>query len=324
VEVYTNNPGSTLNSSINNSVTSLDVVSAASFPTSGIFSILIGTEIMKVTAVSGTTFTVVRGQEGTSAASHTAGDAVDGTLTKRSMDQICADQVTYDIYANLPAAGKKGRMFVPSDGGIQLFDDGTNWNGWWNGQPAKPLDNSVFTWDNQSSCSLTQYGSNWTLAVTSANTGNPGFALRYKTAPSTPYTILMAFTPLFHIGASSAFYSFACGFRESSSGKLHSFMMAWNSSLVQMWSSKWTNSTSFSTDYTTSGIGRIFEPIPHYMYLKDDGTDRSFGVSYDGKILAEFDFTTSSDFLTPNQVWWGVREDSTDKIGMTMHSWREF
>ena len=62
------------------------VASAMGF-TTGDFRILIDSEIMKVTGVSGTTLTVARHQEGTSAASHTNGTAVyhvlDGRGTRR-------------------------------------------------------------------------------------------------------------------------------------------------------------------------------------------------------------------------------------------------
>jgi hypothetical protein len=85
LEQLANNASSTLGSSINSSVTSLTVASAATFPSSGEFRILIDTEIMKVTAVSSTTFTVSRGVEGTTAASHTSGAAVTGILTADAM-----------------------------------------------------------------------------------------------------------------------------------------------------------------------------------------------------------------------------------------------
>jgi hypothetical protein len=47
------------------------------------FRVLVGTEIMIVTNVSGTTFTVTRGAEGTTAASHSSGDADHARLHRR-------------------------------------------------------------------------------------------------------------------------------------------------------------------------------------------------------------------------------------------------
>ena len=64
------NATSTLSAALNNSAASLTVANAAAFPTPGTFMILIDAEIMLVTAVSGSTFTVTRGANGTVAASH--------------------------------------------------------------------------------------------------------------------------------------------------------------------------------------------------------------------------------------------------------------
>jgi hypothetical protein len=93
MEQFANNASSTLASGINDTVGTLDVVSAALFPTSGNFRLLIGTELFLVTGVSGTTFTVAtpRGKEGTTAASHLAGATVTLVLTSGAMDQFKTD-----------------------------------------------------------------------------------------------------------------------------------------------------------------------------------------------------------------------------------------
>ncbi len=90
-EKFSNFGASTLNGGINNSVTTLIVTSAATFPSSGQFRILIGSEIMLVTAVSTNTFTVTRGVESTSAASHSNADAVTQILTAASLAQTIND-----------------------------------------------------------------------------------------------------------------------------------------------------------------------------------------------------------------------------------------
>ena len=76
MEQFGNNASTTLNGSILSGATSLVVTSAANFPTTGNFRILVDSginlEYMLVTAVSGTTFTVTRGQEGTTAVAHSS------------------------------------------------------------------------------------------------------------------------------------------------------------------------------------------------------------------------------------------------------------
>lgn len=80
-EQYANNSASTLSAGINNSVTSLAVASASTFPTLPSFRIRIDDEAMLVTAVAGTTYTVTRGIEGTAAASHSSGAIVRHVIT---------------------------------------------------------------------------------------------------------------------------------------------------------------------------------------------------------------------------------------------------
>lgn len=86
MDLFANNATSTLAYGINDSDGSLIVTDASSFPTTGNFRILIGTEILLVTGVAGATFTVDRPQEGTVAVSHLAGVVVSHILTAKSMD----------------------------------------------------------------------------------------------------------------------------------------------------------------------------------------------------------------------------------------------
>jgi hypothetical protein len=92
LNLFTNNAATTLASGINSSVTSLTVATAtgALFPTLAgsqyFYCTLANTggtvEIVKVTARSTDTFTIVRGQDGTSAVSWSAGDKVELRLTR--------------------------------------------------------------------------------------------------------------------------------------------------------------------------------------------------------------------------------------------------
>jgi hypothetical protein len=80
-EKFSNNAQSTLLAGIAAGDTTLQVASAALFPGSGNFRLVIDSEILLVTAVSGNTFTVSRGVEGTTAAAHNAGSLVTHVLT---------------------------------------------------------------------------------------------------------------------------------------------------------------------------------------------------------------------------------------------------
>ena len=81
VHRYANNPQSTLSGAVGAGDSSISVSSATGFPTLGKFTIIVDSEIMLVTGVSGTTFTVERGAEATAAVSHTNNSTVTQILT---------------------------------------------------------------------------------------------------------------------------------------------------------------------------------------------------------------------------------------------------
>lgn len=83
-EQYANSAYSTLASTISAGATSLSVAAGhgARFPATGDFRIKIDSEIMICTARSTDVLTVTRGAESTTAASHTAGAAVNHVLTR--------------------------------------------------------------------------------------------------------------------------------------------------------------------------------------------------------------------------------------------------
>ena len=81
---FANNFETTISGSINSSVTTIAITSATGFPSLGLGDYAYCTlqkelpathEIVKVTAISGTSLTVVRAQEGTSASAFADGDA---------------------------------------------------------------------------------------------------------------------------------------------------------------------------------------------------------------------------------------------------------
>lgn len=85
---FTNNASTTITGAIGAGDTSIVVASAAGFPTAGDFTIIIDSEILLVTGVAGTTWTVARGAEGTSAAAHSASAAVTHILTAAPLNNL--------------------------------------------------------------------------------------------------------------------------------------------------------------------------------------------------------------------------------------------
>lgn len=90
----------TLNGAITNSATSLVVASSSLFPSTGDFRIKIEAEVLKVTAVSGTTWTVVRAQAGTSAQSHADTTDIYAVVTKEQLDNLVVLKQNGSVVAN--------------------------------------------------------------------------------------------------------------------------------------------------------------------------------------------------------------------------------
>ena len=100
--LYTNNAKTTLSSGINNSVTSISVASSSTFPSItgsnyfyATFDDLTNVEVVKVTAISGTTWTVVRAQDDTSARAWDSGDAVELRLNVALLEDALGDAASF-------------------------------------------------------------------------------------------------------------------------------------------------------------------------------------------------------------------------------------
>ena len=107
---YSNNARSTLAAAINSTVTTMSVADASTFPTLGAGDVMYltlsdnlnsVTEIVKCTAISGTTCTVVRGREDSSAASWILGSHVQlritaGLITDLLAESTAAESTVYD------------------------------------------------------------------------------------------------------------------------------------------------------------------------------------------------------------------------------------
>ncbi len=80
----------TLTGAVNGSATSITVASVSGFPTSYPYTLALdydnaSEELVNVTAAAGTTLTIVRGQDGTSGTSHSAGAAVKHVISGRDL-----------------------------------------------------------------------------------------------------------------------------------------------------------------------------------------------------------------------------------------------
>lgn len=311
MEQLATNPISTLNGAINNSVTSLTVTSGASFPATGTFRIRINDEIMKVTSVAGTTFTVVRAQEGTTAASHANTDEVVGILTKESMVAFRGDLIQTGADASRPSAGTAGLIYLPTDGVAAYYDNGTVWKNFGPIQALTPPVDSGYSWYNQGSASVVS-SNGGTFLSSPTNGGSHNFRIRGKALANTSnYSVTFGFIPMLRPGINGW-----CGvmLRDSVGGGHHSIGIGADGNAF---SELWNNVSSFSsTVFSSSTCGMTCGSLV-WMRFVDDGTNRLSQISRDGYNWVTIDSRTRTNFMTPNTFGYWVNPNSTT-IGIHM------
>jgi len=277
-ELYTTLGESTLNGGINNSVTALTVTSASSFPATGVFRIIIEDEIMKVTGVSGSDFTVVRGQEGTSPASHVDALAVKETFTAAALDAIRSDLRRTGANASLPTDVKEGDFYLPDDGSVIYRRAAAAWEQW----------GPIFKVERPTLASYTrQYGTGSPSQENdSVLFSGSGFAGKwYKSISlSTPYRLVIGFLAAF---ASANYSSYRITIRDSGSDK--NICWGWQFNTDGKYNLHYFNASDvYAGQWLTTNIGFINPHSPMvFLGIRDDGTNRYYETSFDGVIWAD-------------------------------------
>lgn len=327
VEQYANAAQDTLNGSIGSGDGTLVVNSAGEFPSSGNFRILIDSEILLVTAVSGTTFTITRGVEGTSAASHSNGATVTHVLTRDGLKALGTVLHPSDSYATLNAASlNEGVVGFPTDG-MFFVRHGAAAKEWWGPDyPFTPPVDGDFAWVNQEGASVdTTYGGIH-LNAPAGGTG-ADLRIRVKTAPSTPYTITAFLLPNI---INKPFHSYGLLFRESGTGELHVFDIvaaqsasgAQNQYLV-LRSGKFNSPTSFNASYQEV----VMPQWLNWLQISDDGVNRICRISPNGRHWSVIHSIGRTDFLTADQVGFyaGAENSVTPNldVSVTLLSWKQ-
>lgn len=317
MELFANNPTTSLNGGINNSVTSLIVTSASSFPATGNFRIIIDSEIMLVTAVSGTTFTVTRGAESTTAASHSNSVTITGILTAGAMAAFRADTQTKGTYASLPAATAAGREYRCTDAPIVFQDSGSAWSAFGPIFPCNKLNSGDWTWVNQSTASVDYTQGFGYISGPSVGSTN-SLSIQKKTAPSAPYKATWLVSPLWSLTGLGV-----CGviWRNNSSGKLKMLSIRSNAGTFTVVMETWASATSFNGSLT-SGTMISMSSWPIFLRLYDDNTNCLYQYSVDGLNYSTLYSEVRSTYFTPDEVGFFVWAFSA-QTGMSVYSYLE-
>lgn len=305
VEQYSNRVITRLDGDISDSTTTIVVESSTGAPTTGQFRALIGNEIFLVTAVTGTTWTVVRGQEGTSAENHLDNDSVTLVVTVESLLGLSRQS-----HNGINVAARRELDFIDnSQIAFALTDDPTNkktlveavvLSG---GTPyierpiVAPVD-ADWAWVNQT-VATRSVGPQNSIKLFSLNNGSVNtdqLHLLVHTVPATPWT---AYFRLQVQMAGGNFNNAGVCFLDaankiSSIGVLVQTASQWN---MYQWNSptSWNNSAAV---YNTSSPGNF----PIWYRLQDNGTNRIYSVGFDGDNFITTYTASRTNFLTATQV----------------------
>jgi len=327
-EQFKNLASTTLNGAINDSTTTITVASAMGF-TGGNFRILIDSEIMKVTAVSGLDLTVARGQEGTSPTAHDNAVVVRHVLTVGALDAHDQDDLAaYNAYASKPVAGVPGRIFLPTDGIFFERDNGSAWEKFGPIWPMTPPQASDFpTWVNQGTATIADNkGAVWMYAP---YTSTLQIRMRVKDYPTPPFTVEAAF--IANVFPATGGGLAGIGIRDSSSGKLQLYGLG--ASYMEAYGYSYASPTSSSTAVTGwPGSGSFHLPESDLIWVKyeDDNTNRKISFSVDGYTWSQVVSLSRTDFLTPNQIglwvnaYVGGGTSPNFDIGLTLLHWKQY
>lgn len=314
---------STLSSGITGSATTLSVASASGFPASGNFRIRIGDEIMLVTGVSGTTFTVTRAQEGTSGTAHSSGDPVDFYLTKGTLDALRKEMYSSDTYANRLSAPREGSIYFPTDGYVMCRYDGSAWENFGPITKLTPPGSSFgagYSWFQQGSATFTQNGQSWILKVP----GETGGLVRtvYKTAPATPYTIECGMRFLaYPVNYASAGMVWK---QSSDNAHLHYGCMFHNlPNYCHLLVDKYNGSGGFVAAYATGSHYTCLDFAPFFRFT-DNGTNRLYDISQDGKLWYNYLTHGRTDHITPNQIGFGAQNSNSKDNFLEIFHYKEY
>ncbi len=301
-EQYTNFATSTLNGTINNSVTSLVVTTGSLFPATGNFHILVEDELMLVTARSTNTLTVTRAQEGTAAASHTSGVTVKHTVTVSSLTTYFGDRMTIGGYASRPS-GQVGQVYFANDVQLGWLYEGSSWSLI---KPVyvpstKQIDVSGWTSFNLGTSAITNING---YAAFQVQTGTGADNLRgyYKNVPSAPYKARLIQRIMPNVDQ-----FILQGMVLSDATKFFTLSVLGQSSAAHLSVDRYTNSTTYSSgDYRAV----IIEQQYIWLTIEDNNTNWLFRYSYDGYNWITVFSVARNTFLTATKV--GVFVDRTE------------
>lgn len=283
---YSNNAVATLDGAINNSTTTVVLTDGSSFPTKN-FRLLVDTEFMFCTARSSQTLTVIRGIEGSTAASHLDDAPVTCVITGQSLSDLRLELLDFGKMVPKLAIG-----VTPSSDNDE-FDD-ANFSGWTKVWAGSGGDTTIVERDH-------------TLSVHLAPTSNNVFVSYMKSKPSIPGGgyIEWAYSYLGLISGYPQPTLWMANGMTYGAGNQVGFGYSPNEGQAVLRGNINYNS---QTSFDGKGImGRRINGITHQRLIWNSANNYSTQVSCDGKqwSTAHSGVATSESFSPPTHVGFG-------------------
>jgi len=325
METFANQAVTTLSAAISSvTATSCTVVDATAFPATGNFRIKIDSEILIVTARAGNTFTVTRGAEGTTAATHASGANVIHLLTKGGLEARVANRFISDIYDNKPAAGVKGRLFLPTDGLFLEYDDGAAWHKYGPYRRLKAPPEIGWSWVNQGNATATYIDGRIVLEDPDLDAADPQLRLYVRPAPQWPATLTMAY--LFNgIGGDTPRMGFCIRQHSpgiSYDGYIGACGMFLGGTQWQSYGQWLTSPTSTSSSWSWDD----YFPAQRLIWTRFEiyGDRKRFYLSADGVNFIKVKDDSMGSYAMPNQVGIFIDpQDNNQPVSLSLVHWEE-
>jgi hypothetical protein len=312
-ELYSNWATTTLASAVTSSgQTTFTVTDGSLFPLAGIFRITIGSEIVAVTAVSGTnntSWTVTRGTEGTTAATYTTGTLLYSLNTAATLDGIRSGLHTTGLNSLITPVSngvKPGDLFFPNDSNYTLLRwSASGWQYYLNGRLMSPPLASMFvpnylgvqvygipTVTNASgnTGAMTFYDPNTQTGSITGTTNNPQYSFR-TTTPTPPYTLTTAIIP--NMSSNGGFAGI--GLNDTRTGSMIVFGVN-SSKYLRLY--KWNNYGTYNSDYYNAPEVMQYHGPVSWLRIADDGTNYIYSTSMNGQTWVPIITASRTDFLT--------------------------
>lgn len=322
MQKYQNFANGVLNGAINNSVTSIVVVDGSKFPSTGDFYVAVEDEVMKITARTSNTLTAVRGQGGTTAASHASGAALTWIMAAETIEGFRRDWTDFGSTLGSFTPGLEGRIVVPDDLPYIAYDDGTSFQCY--GPLRRMTPPPVLSNWTLVNATTTHFGDYpGAIGCVANTTAGQDAKIIVVSPPATPYTVECR---LFG-GQDIRYHAAGLLLRSSADGKFHGIQRVIGGSVAPYIEIvKFTNPTTYNSSNNSVDCWDFYPP-PTWFQIYNDGTNLTFRFSNNGYVWRDLQTLAKTHWLTNTingiGIWCNATNNFENAYAIMPH-WKVF